>query len=170
MRRTHFFPFASHPFLKHYRRRSTRRESSQWILDSISVKYLRSEMKCRRPEAWLELVWVAPDVTIFTARKAPNHHPPPTHVPPPILSGGATFSLRTCIRDMCVYCLIILMSRRNYARKKPGRYELGFYLYTHFPWIRILIKRSGFMSLILSDACRFSRALFLFERLPAQLI
>lgn len=48
------------------------RRGSQWILDGISVKYLRSEMKCRGPEAWLELVWVAPDVTIFTARRSPS--------------------------------------------------------------------------------------------------
>jgi hypothetical protein len=27
------------------------RRGSQWILDGISVKYLRSEMKCRGPEA-----------------------------------------------------------------------------------------------------------------------
>jgi len=38
------------PLPKHYRR-STQRPSSQWILDNISVKYLRSEMKCRGPEA-----------------------------------------------------------------------------------------------------------------------
>lgn len=41
-----------------------------WILDSILTKYLRSEMKCRGLKAWLELVWVVPDVTIFTARKS----------------------------------------------------------------------------------------------------
>lgn len=104
MRHTHILSFVPRSFPKHYR---TQRRG-QWILDSISVKYLRSEMKCRGPEAWLELVWVAPDVTIFTARKAPNHSPYISPTVPYILAR---------IFAMYIYCLIILMSRPNDEKK-----------------------------------------------------
>lgn len=131
MRHTHILSFVHRSFPKHYR---TQRRS-QWILDSISVKYLRSEMKCRGPEAWLELVWVAPDVTIFTARKAPNHSPYTSPTVPYFFA-----------RIFAIYILLNNISISVYWWERTYWYDTQFSLDFLSVWISIKYARVWYLS------------------------